>query len=160
MDLESLTCLDTDSLATLAAGGSPRGRRVHGRTTSPWSAPPIIRTAPGACPRSPSSPTSTSTRWTLGIRGKGSTSMASLRVAARGGWHDDGVLATDLATSQHAQWDLVRAYIASYAEQQPIRKVTVVGNAPLAPDPARVAETGAQPSVKEPPSARRGSAPG
>ncbi|HEU5242269.1 MAG TPA: hypothetical protein VFU25_09655 [Ornithinibacter sp.] len=50
------------------------------------------------------------------------------------------MLAPDLAASHQAQWDLVRDYIASYAEQQPIRKVTVVGNAPLPPDPARVAE--------------------
>ena len=47
--------------------------------------------------------------------------------------------ATELAASQQAQWDLLRQYIASYAERQPIRTVVVVGNAPLAPDPERVA---------------------
>ncbi len=48
--------------------------------------------------------------------------------------------AADLASSQRAQWDLLRDYVVSYAERQPVRKVTVVGNAPLEPDPDRVAE--------------------
>jgi len=46
----------------------------------------------------------------------------------------------DLDASQQAQWDLLRSYIASYAERQPVRTVVVVGNAPLDPDPARAAE--------------------
>lgn len=50
------------------------------------------------------------------------------------------VLTADLASSQRAQWDLLHDYVAAYAERLPIRKVTVVGNAPLGPDPARVAE--------------------
>jgi hypothetical protein len=47
---------------------------------------------------------------------------------------------TELAASQQAQWDLLGEYVASYAEQQPVRKVVVVGNAPLEPDPTRVEE--------------------
>lgn len=50
------------------------------------------------------------------------------------------MLAADLVASQRRQRDLLRDYLASYAEQQPVRKVTVVGNAPVLPDPARVAE--------------------
>jgi hypothetical protein len=50
------------------------------------------------------------------------------------------VLATELAPSKQAQWDLLREYITSYAERRPIRKVAVIGNAPLEPDLARVAE--------------------
>ena len=46
--------------------------------------------------------------------------------------------ALDLAATQRAKWDLLRDYISSYAERRPIRKVTVVGNAPVPPDPARV----------------------
>jgi hypothetical protein len=57
-----------------------------------------------------------------------------------GGWHNAGVLAEEVLTSQQAQWDGLRDYIASYAEQQPVSKITVVGNAPLEPDPARVTE--------------------
>ena len=55
------------------------------------------------------------------------------------GWHTVAVLRIDLAASQQAQWDLLRNYLASYAAQQPVRTVTVVGNAPLDPDPTRVA---------------------
>jgi len=47
---------------------------------------------------------------------------------------------TELATSHEAQWDLLRQYIASYSEHLPVRKVVVMGNAPLQPDPDRAAE--------------------
>lgn len=50
------------------------------------------------------------------------------------------MLAAEVAASRQAQWDAVRDYLASYAKQQPVRKVTVVGNAPLGPNPERVAE--------------------
>jgi hypothetical protein len=53
-------------------------------------------------------------------------------------WQDVPVLALDLAATQRAKWDLLRDYVSSYAERTPVRKVTVVGNAPLPPDPARV----------------------
>ena len=46
--------------------------------------------------------------------------------------------ALDLAATQRAKWDLLGRYVSSYAERRPIRKVTVVGNAPVLPDPARV----------------------
>ena len=55
-------------------------------------------------------------------------------------WHTVAVPALDLAATQRAKWDLLRDYIASYAVQTPVRKVTVVGNAPLPPDPERVAD--------------------
>lgn len=47
------------------------------------------------------------------------------------------VLRDDLLRSQQVQWDLIRAYMASYAERQPLSSVAVVGNAPLEPDAAR-----------------------
>jgi hypothetical protein len=50
------------------------------------------------------------------------------------------VFQDDLLQSQQDQWDSLRALIASYAARQPIAKVAVVGNAPLKPDPERVAE--------------------
>lgn len=50
------------------------------------------------------------------------------------------MLAADLVASQRKLRDLLRDYLTSYAEHQPVRKVTVVGNAPVHPDPARVAE--------------------
>jgi hypothetical protein len=37
-------------------------------------------------------------------------------------------------------WDLVRDFLTSYALGSPVRRITVVGNAPLEPDPARVAQ--------------------
>ncbi len=55
-----------------------------------------------------------------------------------GRWQDVAVSALDLAATQRAKWDLLRDYVSSYAERRPIRKVTVVGNAPVLPDPARV----------------------
>ena len=50
------------------------------------------------------------------------------------------MFATQLEASQQVQWDLLREYVCSYAERRPIGKVAVIGNAPLEPDPARVAE--------------------
>lgn len=50
------------------------------------------------------------------------------------------MLRADLDRSQQQQWDFLRDLIASYADHQPVRKVAVVGNAPLEPDPDRVAE--------------------
>lgn len=48
------------------------------------------------------------------------------------------MLAAEVAASQQAQWDLLREHIATYAEQRPVRTVTVVGNAPLEPSSERV----------------------
>ncbi len=45
----------------------------------------------------------------------------------------------ELAESQQVQWDLLRAYIESYAAHRPVRSVAVVGNKPLESDPARAA---------------------
>lgn len=50
------------------------------------------------------------------------------------------MFSTDLASSQQAQWDLLREYMSSYAERRPIRKIAVIGNAPVLPDSDRVAE--------------------
>ena len=50
------------------------------------------------------------------------------------------VLRDDLLASQQQQWELIRTYLASYAATNPIRKVTVVGNAPLRPSAERAAE--------------------
>jgi hypothetical protein len=50
------------------------------------------------------------------------------------------VLTAELAASRQTQWDQLRDYVHTYAEQRPIRKVAVIGNAPLGPDAARVAE--------------------
>jgi hypothetical protein len=52
---------------------------------------------------------------------------------------DVRVLRAELADSRQQQWDLLRAYIESYAAQRPVRSVAVVGNAPLEPDAARAA---------------------
>ena len=53
-------------------------------------------------------------------------------------WQDVAVPVLDLAATERAKWDLLRDYASSDAEHQPVRKVTVVGNAPVHPDPARV----------------------
>jgi len=37
-------------------------------------------------------------------------------------------------------WHLLGDYLAAYAERRPVRKVAVIGNAPLAPHPTRAAE--------------------
>jgi hypothetical protein len=50
------------------------------------------------------------------------------------------VFADELVRSRQEQWNSLRDFIASYAAQQPIRQVAVVGNAPLEPDPERAAE--------------------
>jgi hypothetical protein len=49
------------------------------------------------------------------------------------------VLAADLTTSQQHQWESLRELFTSYAAAQPVRRVAVVGNAPLAPDAERAA---------------------
>jgi hypothetical protein len=51
-----------------------------------------------------------------------------------------GVYRDELLRSQEQQWDQLREYISAYAAHLPVRKVAVVGNAPLAPDPDRAAE--------------------
>jgi hypothetical protein len=53
---------------------------------------------------------------------------------------DVRVLQAEMAGSEQAQWDEIRAFIGAYAAQQPVRKVAVVGNAPLQPDVDRAAE--------------------
>jgi hypothetical protein len=53
------------------------------------------------------------------------------------------VFADELVRSRQEQWHSLRDFIASYAAQQPIRQVAVVGNAPLEPDPERAAELNA-----------------
>jgi hypothetical protein len=50
------------------------------------------------------------------------------------------VLRDDLVASQQQQWGLIRDYIACYAARRPIRKIAVVGNAPLEPSAERAAE--------------------
>jgi hypothetical protein len=50
------------------------------------------------------------------------------------------VFAAQFEQARDELWDLLGAFLASYAERQPVGKVAVVGNAPLAPDPARAAE--------------------
>lgn len=52
----------------------------------------------------------------------------------------DRVTGTVLASSQQAQWDAIRDYLLAYAGRRPVRRVVVVGNAPMSPDPARAAE--------------------
>jgi hypothetical protein len=56
------------------------------------------------------------------------------------GWQDGDVLTAEFERSRHELWDLLRDLLASYAEHRPIRRVCVVGNAPLPPDAARAAE--------------------
>ena len=56
------------------------------------------------------------------------------------GWQTAPVRAQDLAASQQVQWDQMRDFLAAYAVRSPVRKVTVIGNAPLAPSPDRVAD--------------------
>jgi hypothetical protein len=45
-----------------------------------------------------------------------------------------------IESSRQEQWEHLRALISSYAERTPVRKVAVVGNAPLLPDAARARE--------------------
>lgn len=42
-------------------------------------------------------------------------------------------MAAGLASFQERSWQLIGSYLASYAARRPVRKVAVVGNAPLAP---------------------------
>jgi hypothetical protein len=46
----------------------------------------------------------------------------------------------DLDAARAELWTLLRDYLTAYAGRQPVRKVAMVGNAPLAPDAARAAE--------------------
>ncbi len=46
---------------------------------------------------------------------------------------------TTLEETRAAQWDCLRDLIAAYASHDPVRRVAVVGNAPLGPDPGRAA---------------------
>lgn len=46
---------------------------------------------------------------------------------------------SELARSRQEQWDDLRDFIASYAAHHPVRRVAVVGNAPLAPSAERAA---------------------
>lgn len=50
------------------------------------------------------------------------------------------MLVPELARSRQEQWDLLREFVTAYAGQPPIRKITVVGNAPLEPSADRAAE--------------------
>jgi hypothetical protein len=50
------------------------------------------------------------------------------------------VLRDDLLASQQQQWQLIGEYLAAYAARRPIRKVAVVGNAPLGPNPDRAVD--------------------
>jgi hypothetical protein len=50
-----------------------------------------------------------------------------------------GVIVPDLARSRQEQWDLLREFVATYAERQPIGRIAVVGNAPLEPSAERAA---------------------
>src|SRR6478735_5596245 len=45
-----------------------------------------------------------------------------------------------IASSRQEQWDHLRALLSAYAARTPVRKVAVVGNAPLTPDAARARE--------------------
>jgi hypothetical protein len=51
-----------------------------------------------------------------------------------------GVLRDDLLASQEQQWQLIGAYLGAYAARRPVRKVAVVGNAPLEPSAERAAD--------------------
>lgn len=59
---------------------------------------------------------------------------------APGGWHDVPVLRDQLARTRDDQWEQVRTLLAAYADHDPVRRVAVVGNAPLRPDAGRAAE--------------------
>jgi len=45
-----------------------------------------------------------------------------------------------LLRTRAGQWDDLRSMLLAYADHSPVRRVAVVGNAPLEPDPARAAE--------------------
>lgn len=49
------------------------------------------------------------------------------------------VLRDQLLRTRDEQWDHVRSLLLAYAERSPVRRVAVVGNAPLRPDAARAA---------------------
>ena len=42
-----------------------------------------------------------------------------------------------MADSEQEQWEGIRSFLRAYAAHDPVRKVAVVGNAPLEPDPDR-----------------------
>jgi hypothetical protein len=50
------------------------------------------------------------------------------------------VLQDQLRRSREEQWEHIRAYLLAYAAHVPVRRVAVVGNAPLPPDAGRAAE--------------------
>lgn len=47
------------------------------------------------------------------------------------------MLAAEMADSEQEQWEGIRSFLLAYAAHDPVRKVAVVGNAPLQPDPDR-----------------------
>ncbi|HVU91347.1 MAG TPA: hypothetical protein VHC23_03890 [Jatrophihabitans sp.] len=49
-------------------------------------------------------------------------------------------LAAELDAAREQLWELLREYLTAYAGRRPVRKVAMVGNAPLAPDAQRAAE--------------------
>jgi len=61
------------------------------------------------------------------------------RHRAPGGCNDVRVRAA-VDQSNQRLWELIGSYMATYARQRPVRKVAVVGNAPLTPDAGRAAE--------------------
>jgi hypothetical protein len=50
------------------------------------------------------------------------------------------VFAAEFDAARDELWGLLGEYLASYADHRPVRKIAVVGNAPLAPDAGRAAE--------------------
>jgi hypothetical protein len=69
------------------------------------------------------------------------TSDAPERGDAAGVSCDDvAVLRDQLARTRDDQWDQLRTLLLAYADHTPVRRVAVVGNAPLQPDAVRAAE--------------------
>lgn len=50
------------------------------------------------------------------------------------------MLVEEMADSRERQWELLHDYIVAYSRHRPVRKVAVVGNAPLPPSAERAAE--------------------
>lgn len=61
-------------------------------------------------------------------------------VSARGCNDDVVKLAATMSRSEQQQWSELRAFIAAYADRSPVRKIAVVGNAPLELSSERAAE--------------------
>lgn len=53
------------------------------------------------------------------------------------------MLREELAATRDAQWEQLRDLVSAYAVRHPVRRIAVVGNAPLQPDAARAAEVDA-----------------